>query len=306
MKNKVYIILFTLVFFFNNLSASENKILFKIDNEIITTVDILNEINYLNSINNNLEELEKDKIFEIAKNSLIRDKIKELVLLENFNLAEINEKDFENLIISNYASKGLNTIDNVNEYLRNYNLDSSKLKKKISINAIWNQMIFEKFSKNIQIDLEKIKEDLLSNNQQKEFFLSEIVFTLNENENLLEKFSLIQESISEKGFSNSALLYSISDTSNKGGELGWISESSINEKIKKELIKINDNEITKPIIIPGGFLILKIKESRMVEKEIKIDEELKKIVRIKTNEQLNQFSNIYLKKLKKNVQIDEI
>tara|TARA_B100000963_G_scaffold344933_1_gene348291 strand:- start:2407 stop:3327 length:921 start_codon:yes stop_codon:yes gene_type:complete len=306
MKNKVYIILFTLVFFFNNLSASENKILFKIDNEIITTVDILNEINYLNSINNNLEELEKDKIFEIAKNSLIRDKIKELVLLENFNLAEINEKDFENLIISNYASKGLNTIDNVNEYLRNYNLDSSKLKKKISINAIWNQMIFEKFSKNIQIDLEKIKEDLLSNNQQKEFFLSEIVFTLNENENLLEKFSLIQESISEKGFSNSALLYSISDTSNKGGELGWISESSINEKIKKELIKINDNEITKPIIIPGGFLILKIKESRMVEKEIKIDEELKKIVRIKTNEQLNQFSNMYLNKLKKNIIINEL
>ena len=306
MKNKVYIILFTLVFFFNNLSASENKILFKIDNEIITTVDILNEINYLNSINNNLEELEKDKIFEIAKNSLIRDKIKELVLLENFNLAEINEKDFENLIISNYASKGFNTIDNVNEYLRNYNLDSSKLKKKISINAIWNQMIFEKFSKNIQIDLEKIKEDLLSNNQQKEFFLSEIVFTLNENENLLEKFSLIQESISEKGFSNSALLYSISDTSNKGGELGWISESSINEKIKKELIKINDNEITKPIIIPGGFLILKIKESRMVEKEIKIDEELKKIVRIKTNEQLNQFSNMYLNKLKKNIIINEL
>ncbi len=306
MKNKFYIILLSLIFFLNTLNASENKILFKIDNEIITSVDILNEINYLNSLNREIQELENEKIYEIAKNSLIREKIKELILIEKFNKIEINEKDFEDLIISTYVGQGFNTIDKINEYLKNYNLDSAQLKKKITINAIWNQMIFNQFSKNVKIDLKRIKENLLSNNKQKEFFLSEIVFTLNEKDNLLEKFNQIQNSISEKGFSNSALIYSVSDTSNKGGELGWISENSISDKIKKELIKINDNEYTKPIIIPGGFLILKIHESRMIEKEIKIDDEIEKIVRLKTNEQLNQFSNIFLNKLKKNIIINEL
>ena len=306
MKNKFYIILLSLIFFLNTLNASENKILFKIDNEIITSVDILNEINYLNSLNREIQELENEKIYEIAKNSLIREKIKELILIEKFNKIEINEKDFEDLIISTYVGQGLNTIDKINEYLKNYNLDSAQLKKKITINTIWNQMIFNQFSKNVKIDLKRIKENLLSNNKQKEFFLSEIVFTLNEKDNLLEKFNQIQNSISEKGFSNSALIYSVSDTSNKGGELGWISENSISDKIKKELIKINDNEYTKPIIIPGGFLILKIHESRMIEKEIKIDDEIEKIVRLKTNEQLNQFSNIFLNKLKKNIIINEL
>ena len=64
--------------------------------------------------------------------------------------------------------------------------------------------------------------------------------------------------------------------------------------------------ITNPLVIPGGYLILKLNEKRITKKDIKLEDELKKIIEIKTNEQLNQFSNIFLNKIKKDIIINEL
>ena len=84
MKFKFFLIL---VFFITsknlNVKALENKILFKVNNEIITTIDISNEINYLQAINVQTKNLEKDILIDIAKNSLIREKIKKIEMLKN-------------------------------------------------------------------------------------------------------------------------------------------------------------------------------------------------------------------------------
>ena len=50
-KISAIFILFFIFIFIKTSLAYENKILFKVNNEIITSVDILNEINYLNSLN---------------------------------------------------------------------------------------------------------------------------------------------------------------------------------------------------------------------------------------------------------------
>jgi peptidyl-prolyl cis-trans isomerase SurA len=305
MKTKISIIFILFFIIINNSLSYENKILFKVNTKIITSIDILNEINYLNSLNKNLKNLEKEKVFQIAKNSLIREKIKEITLLKMFEEIKLTEEDHIRSILNNYSNLNINNIDELNQYLKEFNLTNKKIEKKISINALWNQIIYERFSKNVKVDVDKLKKEILKENKQKEFLLSELVFNLEINENLDKKFDLISKSIIDDGFENSALTYSISDTSSNGGNLGWVKESSINKKIKNEISKLEINEHTSPITIPGGFLVLKLKETRITEREINLEKELQAIIRIKTNDQLNQFSNIFLNKIKKDIVISE-
>ena len=304
---KLKIVLLFFLFFFNNLVlSSENKILFKVENEIITSLDILNEIRYLNSVNNSFKNIEDDKKFQIAKNSLIKDKIKIIVLSSIIEKIELNNEDFKRIAVSSYGSVGINNYDQLIDHLNQFNVDLETLKKKISISTIWSQYIYDRYAQNIKIDVEQIKKDILSDNKQNEYFLSEIVFNLEKNENLNQKFELIKKAIIDDGFNNSALIYSVSETSTTGGELGWVKESSINSEILMKINNLEINEHTNPIIIPGGFLILKKSDVRETKKEVDLEKELEQIIKIKTNEQLNQFSNLFLNKIKKDIVINEL
>ena len=305
MRIKIFTIFTFFFIFLNNCLAYENKILFKVNNKIITSVDILNEINYLNSLNENLKNLKKEKIFQIAKNSLIRERIKEITLLKIFKKIQLNNEDFNRSILNNYSNFNINSIDELGQHLNKFNLDIQKIERKIHINALWNQIIYDKFSRNVKIDVDKLKKEILNNTKQTEFLLSELVFNLEINENLEKKFNSISESILKNGFENSVLIYSVSDSSSNGGSLGWVKESSINKKIRNEISKLKINDYTSPITIPGGFLILKLNEVKETEKEIDLDKELQTVIRLKTNDQLNQFSNIFLNKVKKDIIINE-
>ena len=138
------------------------------------------------------------------------------------------------------------------------------------------------------------------------YFLYEIVFNVKENNDLNKKFNSIKKDIKEKGFENSALIHSISNTSNIGGKLGWVKSNSLNEKIKNEINKINLGEFTQPIIVPGGFLILKLEKIKEDIQNYNIDEEFKLMIQVKKNNQLNQYSNIYFNKIIKNISINEL
>ena len=299
------IIIYFLVMINFSLLANENKILLKVNNELITSIDILNEINYLTSVNQNIDNLEKNKVFEIARNSLIKDKIRKIALLSIVEKIEITDDDFERVLISNYSNTGLKTIKEISDHINRYNISDELIREKMTINAIWNQFIYDKYSKNIKINIPELKEEILKNENQIEYLLSEIVFNLDKGQSLNEKFISIKKAIDQNGFENSALEYSISETSTSGGNIGWVSESSINKNILKKISKIDINSYTEPITIPGGFLIIKLNNKRITKREIEMDDELKKIVKVKTNEQLNQFSNIFLNKIKKDVIINE-
>ena len=111
----------------------------------------------------------------------------------------------------------------------------------------------------------------------------------------------IKNDILSDDFQSAASIHSISNTSQQGGNLGWIKESSLNQRIKSILKNTKIGDFTKPIVIPGGFLILKVENTRETELNINIDKEIKLVIKEKTNEQLNQFSNIYFNKTKKNI-----
>ena len=306
MKAKVVIIILGILFILNKSQAIENKILFKVNNKIITSIDIQNEMNYLNSINSSFKNLENDKMIEISKNSLIRNKIKEATIERMVKKIELDKSDFERILISNYSNLGIKNINELKEYLSQFNINIQSLEKRIAIESYWNQVIYDMYFKSIKIDVDQIKKNILENNMQKEYLLSEIVFNLDINENFDEKLNSIIQSIEEKGFENSALIFSISESVNAGGRLGWINENSINREILDEILKTKIKNFTKPIRVPSGFLILKINETRETEKNINLNEEIEKIVRLKTNEQLNQYSNLFFNKIKKDFKIDEL
>ena len=297
----------TMLVFFNGAQsiAIENKILFKINNDIVTTIDIKNESNYLKILNKNMNNLELIQIYEISKNSLIKEKIKKNEILKLIKEIKIEKKILNKLIKSIYLNIGFETKNEFSKYLEKNNMQYSYMEEKLSINALWNQIIYEKFSSKVKIDKKKIKKNILLNkNFSKKYLLSEIVFDIDKNTTLNDKFNLIEENIKQFGFENTALRYSISDTSTSGGKLDWISEVSLNKKILNQINILKIGNHTKPIVVPGGFIIIKLINIKKEEKKKDINKEIEKIIRYKTNQQLNTLSNIYLKKIIKNYQIE--
>ena len=308
MKNfkKIILIFFYSLIVFLNAAAIENKILFKVNNEIITSIDILTELKYLGTINNDLNKMPKKQAFEIAKKSLIREKIKEIELKKFFKEIIVEDEFINNLLVNHFESAEIKSIYDFEKYFLLLDINPNLIKKKISIEVMWNQLIFKKFNQSVKINKEIIKNTLLTKDKQNEYLLSEIFFTINENEILDKKTNLLEKEINDKGFSQTALIYSVSNTANKGGKLGWVKETIMSPKIKKIIKQIKINNYTKPIVLPGGFLILKIEDIRETDNNFDLNSEIDKVVRKKTNEQLNQFSNIYFNKVKKNIIINEL
>ena len=303
MKKKTNFFLTLLLSFFltTNLFAQENKIVLKIDNEIITTLDVFNEIKILKLLNQNLEKLSKDEIIQIASSSIKKQKIKEIELKKYYKEIFIPDDEL-NPYLKNYLNKlGFENIENFNKYAKKNKININLIREKISIELLWNQLIYKKFYKNVKIDKETIKKEIIKKTKQKEYLLSEIIFSIENKKELDEKLKKIKNDIDSLGFENSALRNSISDSSKDNGKIGWVKETSLSNKIKMILNQMEIDGISDPIKIPNGFLILKINDIKLVDIKLNIDEELDFAIRSKTNKQLNQLSNIYLKKVSKDL-----
>jgi peptidyl-prolyl cis-trans isomerase SurA len=306
--NKFQIFLFIIILFLpKNSTSIENKILFKIDNEIITSVDVDNEINYLTALNPDLQKLNEVQIFGIAKNSLIREKIKKIEILKNRNNLNVDEKIKDQLIEKMYLRLNLKSKSEFQVYVDRYNLKIDDINKKLLVEALWNNLIYKKFSQKVRLDKEELKKRIEkeANEKIKYYLLSEIVFNLTKNKKLSQKFDEIKKSIKEKGFRNTVSIFSTSSSSETGGELGWVKESLLSSKIKNEISKVKIGNISNPIVIPGGFLILKIDDIKEIKEKIDIDKELENLIRSEINKQLNQYSNIYYNRVKTDIMINE-
>ena len=305
MKKIFYIILF--VFNITNASPIETKIIYVIENEVITNVDIKNEFKYISALNNQLQNLQKEKIFSIARESIIREKIKKVEILKNFKNLNVQQKYLDLLIEKIYTDLDIDSYEEFKNYLNNYNLEIKNVEQKIKIQALWNELIVKKYSSKITINIEKIKKDIENTKSltTKNYLLSEIVFEIKDAKKLNEKYILIKKSAEDIGFNNTASIYSVSDTSTIGGSIGWVNERSLSKKIYENISLLKKGEISNPLIIPGGILILKINDIKKESIELDPKLELKKIVNFQKNKQLSQYSKIYFNKIKKNHGLNE-
>jgi peptidyl-prolyl cis-trans isomerase SurA len=309
MFKKKILIYFALIFFvlINSSNSLENKILIKIENQIITSLDVDNEYKYLVALNPKIKNSEKNYILQIAKRSVLQEKIKKIEIKKNFNNTKIPQKFLEQILQNIYSKIGFTNIEDFKNYLITNKIDFEKVKNKLEIEALWNELILIKFSSKVKINEKEIRERIKDNNIfLKSYLLSEISFEVSSLQELNKKFQEISKVINDKGFEVAALKYSISPTSNLGGKLDWIIENSLNKNIRLALDNLKINDYTKPINTPGGFLILKINDIKNTKIDIDIDNEFKKIENYEKNNQLNQYSKIYFNKIKKDLEISDL
>ena len=305
-KLKFYLII---IFFSITCSLSSAEKVFiavSIDNKIITNIDIEKEIEYLKILNPSLLKLDNKSKYEIAKKSLINEKIKKEEIIKFTDFKRNNP--LEDAMLKNlYDRVNLSQEDFKKMLLRKKNYSFEEIKEKLKIEIFWNDLIYLKFQKQIKIDQNELlnKINKLSDKEIKEYSLSEIVFEKKKNQELEVLIKKINSSISEIGFENTANIYSISDTSKFGGKIGSIQESNLSKKINDKLKNLKVGQYTEVINIGNNFLILKINEINMIKLKINKNDELNKMIKFETDRQLKQFSKIYFNKSKMNYVINE-
>ena len=305
---KIFFLL-TIYFWFINSSFSniDLKIVLKINNEIITTYDIEQEKNYLLALNPKLREIDEIQLIKIAKKSLTKEIIRKIEVLK------YKELKLENPQIENVLDNLIRNLDFQNEnefkkYLKNYEISIKDLKKKIEIENEWKNMIYSKYQNSVNIDKEKLILKINNSNKNNfifEYNLSEIIFTIKNNITYQDDLKKIEDSIKNNGFENTANLFSISDSSNVGGKIGWVAKKNLSIQINNELENLKINEYSSPIQLGNNILLLKINDTRKLPNKINKEAELDKMIFVETSKQLEKFSNIFYNKIKLNTKISE-
>ena len=303
---------FLIIFFFSlafSAVNSENSsyVVLKINNEIITNIDIQNEKNYLLAINQNLKTLDDTKMNDVSKSSLIRETIKKNELKKYFQV-DIYTKYIDNILEDFYRRLNFQNIESFEIYLQSKDLEIDIIKNKLNIEALWNELIYNRYNNQIEIDKKKLKKKIMQKDYRKELesiFISEIIFTANNKSNVEVKYKEILNSIKDNGFKNTANIYSVSETAKFGGEIGWINIDSISSNISEKIKSLKIGEHSDLIKVPNGFLIIMIIDKKKEIIEINEEDELKKLIVYEKDKQLNEFSSIYFQKIKKNSLINE-
>ncbi len=304
------IILFSiLIFFISKLNTFANNNLYidtTVNNEIITNYDIEKEGNYLKKLNPDLSKLEQERIFKIARESLINEKIKNSEI-KKFKLQE-NEEMIEEVLKDFYTKLNF---ENKNDFVKSLETDGEyklgEIKEKLKIELLWNKLIYIKYKNQVKINEASLikKIEKFKDTERKEYLVSEIVFKKDKNMSLNEKIYKIKSSINEIGFNNTATIYSISDTSKFGGQVGWIDLNNFSEPVQNNLIGINEGEVTDIIQIGNNYIFIKVEKIKIEKLKINKEAELNKLINFETNTQLNRFSKIFFDKSKINYSINE-
>ena len=309
MKKKIFLFITFLMLIGSKVWALESVyIAFKIDDEIITNIDIAKETKFLIALNETLKTLNKNQLIDLSKKSIIKETIKKKELLKYFQLNQ--EDPFLNTFLENlYVTLNLNNLSEFEIFLNEYDLTVKDVKKKIEIDHYWNKLIFEKYKDQLDIDKDTIMEKISKKEKIKDkkiYKLSEIIFEKDQNTSLEDKVNNIIESINEIGFKNTANLYSVADSNKYGGNIGWVEEISLSNKISKILNKTDLGNYTETIKVGVNFLILKIDDIKFENTEIDIKKEFTKIYNFEVDRKLEQFSKIYFNKIKLNININEL
>ena len=288
------------------IAYSDVFIVAKVNQDIITNIDVDFEKKYLVSLNPNLKKLDESKITEYAKNSLINEKIKRIEIEKKYEIVT-NEILLSKVIADIYSSIGISSLAEFENYLLLNDIDIQRVKEKITIEIAWNDLIVKLFSNAIEIDQNLLSKEVENFDKKMidNLLLSEIIFTVKNKNDLNLKYDEIKESINEIGFEETARIYSLSDSKKSGGNLGWIYKNQLSKEIRNELNELSVGNYTKPIVTGGGFLILKLNDIKTESIEVDKKVQLEKMIEFERERQFTRFSTLYYKRIYNDAEIDE-
>ncbi len=309
MMKKFYIITMIILIHLSHVGISFSKIniIASVNNEIITNYDVLKESRYLKILSPTLDNINEKDLKRLATQSLIKEIIKKK---EISKFLEINN---ENMFVDEYLENLLtklkfkNKDDFINILSKSETYTFDEIRSKIKIELFWNELIFNKYNNQIVIDETEIinKVNNIEGEIRKEFFLSEIVFKKKVDEKINVTITKIKKSIDEIGFKNTATIYSVSNSSKFGGEIGWIKEDTLSREVFENIANLKPNEYSDIIKINDNFIILKINDIKIVKNKVNKQEAIKKLIQTEKNKKLEKFSRIYFNKVQAQYSINE-
>ena len=308
-------IIIFIIFYFNliQLSMADNheiKILYKVNENIISNIDVANEIKYLKILDKNFLNIELEKLKDIALKLLIKEFIKKDEIEKYYNV-DYNSADIDNYINRIGLNLGFDNINDLKNYLSKDDIKLKDIRKKLVIEKTWNSLIYEIYSNKIVINKEqisnKLEEIITQKEYQKSFRLSEIVFSAKDKISFEETYKKILQDIEKTNFNQAAIIHSISETSNSGGEIGWVKSTQLSKNIYDEIKDLKAEQISRPITTSGGIVILKVSEIKdVLNEELDKDLEFSNMIEIEKNRQLNEFSIIHYRKVERNSYVKKI
>ena len=312
MKKKIF---FYLIIIFHlctkQVNSLENRIILKVNDNIITSIDVVQEEKYLKVLNQKLKKIDKNKLKAIAIESIVKEKIKEIELVKYYQIEKVlGDINLKRIVKNLYQTIGFKNEQDFKKYLNTQNLKFSSVKRKLAIEMLWNNLIFKKFSNRVVIDESDIKNNLdkeLKNLKfSRDIFLSEILIRDSKNLKLDTVYLEILKSIDIIGFAATANIFSKSSTAKIGGKIGWVKETSLSKQILKNIINLEKGQISKPIKINENFLILVIDDTKINKQKIDKNKILSDRISYIKNQQLERFSLAYFAKVKQSIQINEL
>ena len=305
-KKIILLILIPLLFLEKANAEISDSIFMSIGDKPITKSDIVNEIKIILILNNeSYTDDKKEQLHEVAVKSVVKRNIK-LIEVERHNLLRYNEEDFQKELLR-LASNLYVDVETLKNICASNDLDFSIIEDQIKVELHWNTLIFELYKNSLKIDPEQIEERLkLFQDKKKieEYLISEIVINKAPDDEIELKIEEIKNKIKVDGFESAAKNLSISESSIKGGDLGWVNEDIISEKIKSRLKNTPVGEISSPIILSEGILIFKVRDKREVNTNLSLEELKNKLVNSEKTRILNMHSLSHYDKVRRSVSIN--
>ena len=304
-KKIFFLVLFLLINIEKTNAEISDSLFMTIGNKAITQSDLVDEIKIILILNNeSYSDEKKDILHELAVRSTIKRTIKEIELERN-NYFRFSEEDFK-MELARLASNIFVDLDTLKNICVSNELDFTKIEEQVKIELYWNSLIFEIYKHNLNINQTEIEDRLkLVQNKKKleEYLISEIVIKNVETNKLDSEIQRLKEKIEIEGFENVAKELSISESGMKGGDLGWISENIISEKIKSRLMETPIGKLSSPIILQDGILIFKVRDKRKIDKNVSLEEIKNELINAEKSKILNMHSMSHYDKARRSISI---
>ena len=304
----------TIIIFFFVLVLSVAKVGATIQDSIFATVgskavtqsDIVKEIKIILILSGqSFSEEQREALEATAIQTTITRTIK-TIGIEDFPSLSVKQSNITNQLdrLAKNIDVDVETLESI--FIAN-GIDFATVVEQITLELKWNKLITELYDDQLRINTKEIDEKLKSIKLEKsisEYLLSEIVIKPSSNETLNFEVEELKKKITENGFESVALTSSISETSTKSGDLGWVSEKIIAENLKSYIEATNIGNITDPILLPEGVLLLKVRDKRESKKEESLEDARNKLINAEKGKILDMFSSSYYDRLRRSLSIN--